>query len=181
MAQKTVIEQHQDCLDKVYIYVYSPIPFVQKGPDLKLGLEVKGLGHHGIVFCTPSIHKNGSPYQIMGISAPATLNIQQATELMQHLDQICIKYGVEYLERTKGIDSRLKGMVKNFVIDPNVRIARSTRHITLISVANSLLFNHLGKRKKTEEHLIFLWILIVHSVIQNRCQKKKSLVSGIVL
>ena len=126
MAQKTVIEQHQDCLDKVYIYVYSPIPFVQKGPDLKLGLEVKGLGHHGIVFCTPSIHKNGSPYQIMGISAPATLNIQQATELMQHLDQICIKYGVEYLERTKGIDSRLKGMVKNFVIDPNVRIARST-------------------------------------------------------
>ena len=27
MAQKTLIEQHQDCLDKVYIYVYSPIPF----------------------------------------------------------------------------------------------------------------------------------------------------------
>jgi putative DNA primase/helicase len=153
MAQKTLIEQHKDCLDKAHIYVYSPIPFVQKGPDSKLGLEVKGLGHHGIVFCTPSIHKNGYPYQIMGISAPATLNIQQATELMQHLDQICIKYGVEYLERTKGIDSRLRAMVKRLVIDPNVRITQSTRHITLISVANSLLFNHLGKKKKTEEHL----------------------------
>jgi hypothetical protein len=153
MAQKTLIEQHKDCLDKAHLYVYSPIPFVQKGPDSKLGLEVKGLGHHGIVFCTPSIHKNGYPYQIIGISAPATLNIHQATELMQHLDQICLKYGVEYLERTKGIDSRLKGMVKELIINPKIRIGQSTRHITLISVANSLLFNHLGKRKKTEQQL----------------------------
>ena len=33
-------------------------------------IEVKGLGSHGILFVTPSIHQNGTPYQILGTLEP---------------------------------------------------------------------------------------------------------------
>jgi putative DNA primase/helicase len=153
MSEKFLIEQHKDNLDKAHIYFYSPTPFVQKSADAVLGLEVKGLGNHGIAFCSPSIHKNGHPYEILGTTDPVVLTPMQARELMQHIDQICIRNGLQYLEKATAIDSRLKHIVKELVIDPRVRIPQSTRHITLISVANSLLFNHLGRRKRTEEQL----------------------------
>ena len=33
-------------------------------------IEVKGLGSHGILFVSPSIHQNGDPYQILGTLEP---------------------------------------------------------------------------------------------------------------
>jgi putative DNA primase/helicase len=153
MSEKFLVEQHKDNLDKAHIFFYSPIPFVQKAADSIIGLEVKGVGHDGISFCSPSIHKSGHPYEIIGTTDPAVLTPIQARELMQHIDQICIKHGLQYLEKANGIDSRLKGIIKRLVIDPTVTIPQSTRHITLISVADSLLFNHLGRRKKTAEQL----------------------------
>jgi Bifunctional DNA primase/polymerase, N-terminal len=158
MSEKFLVEQHKDNPDKAHIYFYSPIPFVQKAADSIIGLEVKGVGHDGISFCSPSIHKNGHPYEIIGTTDPAILSPMQARELMQHIDQICIKHGLQYLEKGNGIDSRLKNIIKGLVIDPKIRIHQSTRHITLISVADSLLFNHLGRRKKTAEQLKdFFW------------------------
>jgi hypothetical protein len=32
----------------------------------------------GIVFCSPSIHKDGAPYEIIGTAEPAVLNFTQA-------------------------------------------------------------------------------------------------------
>jgi hypothetical protein len=52
----------------------------------------------GIVFCSPSIHKDGAPYEIIGTAEPAVLNFTQATELIQHINPICIRYGVQYLK-----------------------------------------------------------------------------------
>jgi hypothetical protein len=153
-CEKFLVEQHKDNLDKAHIYFYSPIPFVQKSADTVLGLELKGLGNHGIAFCSPSMHKNGHPYEILGTIDPVVLTPVQARELMQHIDQICIRNGVQYLGKANGIDSRLKGIIKRLVIDPTIRIPQSTRHITLISVADSLLFTYLGRRKnKTAEQL----------------------------
>jgi hypothetical protein len=122
MSEKFLVEQHKDNLDKAHIYFYSPIPFEQKAADSIIGLEVKGLGHHGISFCSPSIHKNGDAYEIIGTPDPAVLTPIQARELMQHIDQICIKHGLQYLEKASGIDSRLKAIIKGLVIDPRVRI-----------------------------------------------------------
>jgi hypothetical protein len=98
MASKFLIEQHKDDLDKAHICFYSPIPFVKKGPDSIIGIEVKSAGEHGISFCCPSIHQNKDPidtnthrYEIIGTFEPVTLTIPQAIELMQHINRICLK------------------------------------------------------------------------------------------
>ncbi len=89
MSQKFLVEQHRDSPDKAHIYFYSPIPFVKKSADEVIGLEVKGLGEHGIAYCSPSIHKGGYPYEIIGTNTPIALTADQAKELMQHIDGIC--------------------------------------------------------------------------------------------
>jgi P4 family phage/plasmid primase-like protien len=153
LSQKFLVEQHKDNPDKAHIYFYSPIPFPKKSADSTLGLEVKGLGEHGIIFCSPSTHKDGFPYEIIGTSTPITLNETQARELIQHINQICIKYGVHYLDKVSTFDGSLKDMIKSLTINHAIKIPQGQRHITLISLADSLLFTHLGKGKKTENQL----------------------------
>lgn len=156
MAQKFLVEQHADNPEKAHIYFYSPIPFPKKSADTELGLEVKGLGEHGIAFCFPSIHKNGYPYEIIGTNQPVVLTIEQAREMIQHIDQICIKHGVQYLEKgqedfiSSVIVGKLREVVKTLVIDTTIRIPQGQRHVTLISIADSILFRHLGKKSEKQ-------------------------------
>jgi hypothetical protein len=117
LAEKFLVEQHLDNQNKGHIYFYSPVSFAGKSSDIRLissnisttstttedildgkipAFEVKGQGRHGISFCTPSIHKDGSPYEIIGALQPITLNEKQAEELQQHLYDICKKYGIRY-------------------------------------------------------------------------------------
>ena len=150
MAQRTLVEQHADCLDRAHFYFYSPIPFPKKSADSVLGLEVKGSGDHGLMFCSPSMHKDGYHYEIIGKTEPVTLNTLQAMEFIQHINQICIKYGLDYPSKSTIIDDRLKTITKSLKLkkeDSSIRIPKGTRHLTLISFADSLLFNHLGKKK----------------------------------
>lgn len=160
MAQKTLVEQHKDCLeDRAHIYFYSPIPFPHKSADSVLGLEVKGLGEHGIMFCSPSLHKDGYRYEIIGTTEPVCLSKEQAIELLQHIDQICIKHGLQYLENNSGIlDDKIKAMLKTFVIDRTIVISKGNRHRTLISIANSILFRHSGLKNNETLKNFFMQI-----------------------
>ena len=90
----------------------------------------------------------------MGTCEPVVLNIVQATELIQHIDLICIKYEIRYLGKCNRL-SRIKPMICTLTVDPTIRIAKGERHTTLISVVDSLLLRYLGKakNKKTEEQL----------------------------
>jgi len=159
MAQKTLVEQHKDNLEKAHMYFYSPMPFPKKGADGVIGIEVKGSGEHGLAFCSPSIHQDGHPYQIIGTTEPVVLNTKQAREMMQHINRICLKYGLEYFEKDSKF-SRLKPMIQRVIINPTLRIPKGERHLTLLSTADSLLIRHLGKRKKTEEQLKDFFIQI---------------------
>jgi P4 family phage/plasmid primase-like protien len=147
MSDRFLVEQHEDNIEKAHIYFYSPIPFPKKSADSALGLEVKGLGEHGIAFCSPSIHKDGKPYEIIGTNQPIVITREQTREMIQHLNQICIKYGIPYLEKVSRLGSELKSMAKNLEVNHNIRIAVGQRHTTLISLADSLLFNHLAGGK----------------------------------
>jgi hypothetical protein len=143
MAQKFLVEQHKDSLlEKAHIYMYSPIPFPQKTADSALGLEVKGTAEHGIAFCFPSIHKDGLPYEIIGTNQPVTLSIEQAKEMIQHIDNICKKHGLEYLDKH----------YRN-LLDSDCKIYQGSRHDWLLRLANSLLFRYLGKGGKSEEEI----------------------------
>ena len=149
MASKFLIEQHKDDLDKAHIGFYSQIPFVKKTPDGNIGIEVKSAGEHGISFCCPSIHRNRDlgdtnihRYEIIHTFEPITLTIPQATELMQHINRICLKFGVKYLDKDTRI-SRMKSMIQQLKVDPSIRILQGERHLTLLPVADSLLLRHL--------------------------------------
>src|SRR5690606_37425155 len=55
-------------------------------------IEVKSEGKHGIMFCSPSFHKDGSRYEIIGTRVPAVLNAEQSQELENRINQIYAKY-----------------------------------------------------------------------------------------
>jgi Bifunctional DNA primase/polymerase, N-terminal len=171
MAQKFLVEQHADNPEKAHIYFYSPIPFPKKSADSVLGLEVKGLGEHGIAFCFPSIHKDGMPYEIIGTNRPITLTVEHALKLIQHIDKTCVKHSLQYLE--KGLDvlnlssNKVRNIIKTLAIDTTLKIPQGQRHVILISIANSLLFSHLGKGKnKSEEWLKDFFLKINYSLCE---------------
>jgi hypothetical protein len=113
IAEKFIVEMHRDDPNKVHIFFYSEIPFEKKSSDIIAttptldlktapenipAFEVKGKGTHGIAYVTPSIHKNGHPYEIIGTETPILLNPSAAHGMMDHLDAICRKYNLKYLK-----------------------------------------------------------------------------------
>ena len=143
-ASKTIVEQHVDDLDKAHIYVVSPIPFPNKGADSIIGIEVKSLREHGIMFCSNSPHINGYRYQIVGTNTPCILTKLQAIELIQHLNEIFNRYGLNYLEKGS-ISPELRNIIKSRKIGKSVNamINQGERHSKLIAAGNSILFHHL--------------------------------------
>ena len=85
----------------MHIVFYSSILFARKSADAVIGLEVKSLAEHGVLFCAHSIHKNKNPgdkkeyrCQIIGIPEPKVLREEEAHELQKHLYDICSRRGV---------------------------------------------------------------------------------------
>ena len=109
-ASKTLVEQRRDDNNRAHLFFISPIPFPSKGADTKIGIEVKGEGSHGLIFVSPSMHKNGYPYEIIGTKDIANLNHKQALELIRRIDDICIKNGLKYLEKEE--NSRLTPQIR---------------------------------------------------------------------
>ena len=80
-ASNTLVEQRRDDTNRAHVFFISPIPFPSKGTDTKIGIEVKGEGSHGLIFVSPSMHKNGYPYEIIGTKEIANLNHKQASRI----------------------------------------------------------------------------------------------------
>ncbi|MDN5846654.1 MAG: phage/plasmid primase, P4 family [Candidatus Nitrosocosmicus sp.] len=145
LALKTIFEQHPDDLNRAHVYLLSPISFPGKGPDSKLGIEVKSKAEHGIMFCCNSTHKNGYRYQILGTTKPCILSKSQALEMIQHINGICRKYGLEYGDKNTLLSPELKRMIKNLRLrnnGSNIMILEGQRHSAMLSIANSILFHH---------------------------------------
>src|SRR5690349_20570278 len=100
-----LIEQHKDDPNKAHVYFYSKEVFPKKSSDRVSDLsgkidgneipaiEVKSLGGHGIAFCTPSPHKNGQKYEIIGTLEPEEFDYS----MKNNIDSICKKYSIPYL------------------------------------------------------------------------------------
>ena len=153
LAEKTIVEQHADNKEKAHVYFISPFPFPNMGANSKLGLEIKSKGEHGIVFCSPSIHKDGYPYQIMGTKNPLSLKRAEAIETVQKINIMFKRNGLSYLERKSRLSEILKAIAKSLKINNSEYgvINEGERHTTLISMANSILFHHLGNGKNLNE------------------------------
>lgn len=109
-AEQFIVERHLDNINKAHVFFFSEVAFGKKSsevgkpgvdPDSIPIFEVKGKGTHGIAYCTPSYHKGGHQYQILGTLAPIVLDKRNAIAMMKHLDSICKKYGLSYRDNGK--------------------------------------------------------------------------------
>jgi hypothetical protein len=156
IAEKFIVEQHPDDTSKAHIFFYSEIPFTKKSSDINViddplkfkedripAFEIKGRGTHGIAYCTPSIHKNGERYQILGTAMPIKLSEDQANQMMQHIDSICKKYGLQYLENDNGNGNALTPITDLFK-DGFAIVEGHNRHLALLRVMDSLISRNYG-------------------------------------
>jgi hypothetical protein len=117
-------------------------------------IEVKSDGQT-MVICSPSIHKNGKQYKIIGKKEPAVLNEDQSKDFETALNKIFDKHSRKYrhLSTIKSqVDERnhylisqdLRKIIKTLTIDEysiqNCKIYEGSRHITLLSFANRCSF-----------------------------------------
>ena len=105
LAKSVIVEQHKDQPDKAHIIFYATHPFPKKSSDIAVlssrldsnqvpAIEVKGAGEHGLLFVTPSPHKNGHNYEIIGTKELDTIAVDA---FESHIDNIYSKYGIPYL------------------------------------------------------------------------------------
>ncbi len=149
LAQSTLVEQHQDDTNRTHIYIYSHEPFAKKSSDKTTiesikkiesseipAIEVKGEGRHGTLFCSPSIHESGYSYQIIGTREPVI-----ADDFEQHIDNICRKHGISYLDGNgngKSLSSPLLPIEDLFKPDHKVYEGHN-RHEKLLRAMESLI------------------------------------------
>jgi hypothetical protein len=156
IAEKFIVEQHSDDTNKAHVFFYSELPFVKKSSDISVigdpskfktdqipAIEVKGRGTHGIGYCTPSVHKNGERYQIMGTTNPVKLSTDQANDLMNHIDAICKKCGLQYLENDDG-NGNAQIPTQDLFKDDLVILEHHNRHLALLKVMDSLIKRNYG-------------------------------------
>ncbi len=95
---------------KVHIYFIVEKPLSKRsgigGPNVSgnidiPAIEVKSEGKHGIMYCSPSVHKNGHPYQIIGTTIPTILDKEQSEDLENSINEIYEKYGITVSSNNK--------------------------------------------------------------------------------
>lgn len=105
IARNTLTEQHKDSPNKCHIFFYTHKPVTAKSSDKNNtelakkidaneipAFEVKGLGEHGIMFVSPSIHEKGERYEIIDCHTPMEFD-----HVEKVIDEICQKYEIPYL------------------------------------------------------------------------------------
>jgi hypothetical protein len=153
LSEKTIVEMHGQEKNKAHIYFIVEKPLSKKSGigifNLHSGnspegdnipaIEVKSESKHGIMFCSPSVHKDGSRYEIIGTRVPTVLNSKQSQELEDRINQIYSKY--ELLSRDKDNDKiSIEELFK-----PNYHVkAGSNRHECLLRVMESLIQRNKG-------------------------------------
>ena len=141
-----IVEQHSDPT-KMHIYFLVDREIPNKSSDktsvesiTKINtneipaLEVKSNGK-GLMFCTPSPHRNGSNYQIIGTFKP---HVFSAIEVEEKISNICKKYNIQYGNSTKNYDSH-KIPIEDLFKPENKIFEGHNRHEGVLRTMESLL------------------------------------------
>jgi putative DNA primase/helicase len=140
-AEKTLVEWHKDNSTKCHLYFYTHNPVTKKSSDKvskeiesKLNnneipaLEVKGDGKHGIMYVTPSPHKAGNNYEIVGVSTPVILD-----EVETMIEGVCKKYNISYLSQAQNGNSLIP---MNDLLNDDAKICEGhNRHLAMLRYA----------------------------------------------
>lgn len=156
IAKYFIVEQHADNPNKAHVYFYSKKPFAIKTSDKnKPGIdensipmfEIKGLGKHGIGYCAPSIHQDGYPIQIIGTRIPMVLEEPNADLLMHHINEVCKRYELRYLNDTNDTNDTEGGKRKvvDLVEEGSTIFAGQNRHNGMVQIGMSIYAYFRGK------------------------------------
>jgi P4 family phage/plasmid primase-like protien len=145
LAAWTLVEQHDDAPHKMHIVVYSTKPFLKKAsnnnsPALKEGIkadeipaiEVKS-SDTAFLFVSGSPHEDGLPYKIVGTKTPAVCD-----DFENHIDNICRKYQIPYLDADNGNGSAQIPIEELFEEDFEIH-ENNNRHEALMRIMESLI------------------------------------------
>lgn len=173
LKDRFMIEQHDknpnsSHPDSLHVYFYSEIPFIDKSSDIT-GIEIKSNNKY-LMCTTPSYHaESNSNWRIIGTDSPVILKSEEASKLMSDINEICKKYNVKYLNQYKNTNSyngngngngnghyyhssshlseELRQLAKSReLVIPNDllrTIKNGTRHSTLVSFTDTLLFANI--------------------------------------
>jgi hypothetical protein len=149
LANWTVVEQHRDTPDKIHVIIYSTRPFLTKCSDKNNTKLVSGMEANEIpalevkstktmLFVSPSPHKEGQRYEIISTRDPVICD-----EFEQHIDSICRKYGIPYLEADNR-NGKAEIPIENLFEDDFMIYEGHNRHLALLRVMESLVKNNRG-------------------------------------
>lgn len=148
-AQFTIIEQHADNPNKAHVYGYTTKPFLKKSSDSNGPLsdkinaneipavEVKCSGH-GVLFCTPSVHKDGYRYQIIGTKEPAIID-----GFENHINEVLAKYGISYLDSVSSNNNKAQIPIEELFQEDFTVLEGHNRHEALLRVMESLIVRNI--------------------------------------
>lgn len=167
LAEITLVEQHKN-ENKSHIYYYSKKPMKSKPSDVSThgkkiddnivpGIEIKSEGKN-IMYCTPSPHKDGNKYEIIGIHEIKLLDVDS---LEIRIDDICKKYGLSYLTKKGEIEkSHASEIIEKIIKKEYSKSEGSNRQYDLIS--------YLTKKKNDNPEFNEDELFLIAKIYQNK-------------
>lgn len=139
LSNETIVEKHLDDNNKAHVYFITEKPIKKRNgvfPKENTGLNIPKIEVKSdattIVTCSPSIHKNGRKYEIIGTKNPLVLNNKQTERLENIIDTIYKKFNSSEISEKK--NSIKEVFQKDFVIYQG-----QNRQLQLLRVMRSLL------------------------------------------
>ena len=168
-ANDVIIEQHADNPKKAHWIFYLDRPFVNKSSDVNLPLrqterqneipaiEVKGF-EELLYQVARSVNKDGHRYEIIGTMVPRKF---KAKVLEQHIDQICRRYGIRYLQdvdATTGEHRKSQVPIDDLFQEDFVIYEGHNRSKALMRIMESLIKNNRGiLSEEALKHISRVW------------------------
>ena len=95
LSKKTLVEWHQD-QGKIHVFIFSSEPFLSRKIHIKNAyLEIRCQNEEGVgqlVFASPSIHKEGSPYCALGTDLVEEMQPIDLLRIKSKINQLCENY-----------------------------------------------------------------------------------------
>lgn len=147
LALVTIVERHNDNKEKVHIYFITEKPVKNRGgicgfrdPNQNTeeipSIEVKSEGKSYVV-CSPSVHKNGFKYEIIGTKKPKVMNLDETDHFESQISQIYDKYS------KKGGNICSNGQIPtDELFKDGFIVSIGNRHLQLLRAMESLLIRY---------------------------------------
>lgn len=156
LAEVTIVEQHSDNKeDKAHIYFITESLVKKRSRIIAVNsninqkdipaIEIKSDGTT-LIICSPSIHKNGHQYQIIGTKDPKVLNKEQTKSMEIEIDKLYQKYlynNQKSPNQNTTLSDGLRNIAKTLKIEKSCcKIPEGLRNDTLFALANYILHQH---------------------------------------